>query len=38
MQRKFPRFVLETIEASMPQGGVIAPMTGTIIEVNTEHF
>ena len=24
---------METIEASLPQGGVVAPMTGTIIEV-----
>jgi len=31
-----PKFVMETIEASLPQGGVVAPMTGTIIEVRTE--
>jgi len=36
VQKQRPKFVLETIEAALPQGGIIAPMTGTIMEVRAK--
>lgn len=36
VSRPIPKFVLETIEAAQPQGGVVAPMTGTIMEIRVE--